>query len=328
MPALILLTPGIRARLEGERMQIRHPDKEKGEESIHLRALDHVILDSRVDFTLGLLASCMRRQIPVILTDRGQRLLGCALPPAAHAGVRYAQYEAMRNPVPIASALVAAKIKNQRRLLQRLAANRARPTAPFAQPLHNLLREASTETDLDRLRGIEGRAARLYFSALDAFFPPACRLIERSRQPPKNEVNATLSFGYSILGGEMICALHAAGLDPAFGFLHAFSEGRPSLALDMIEPFRPALADALALDLIGHAELRPGDHFEARDGGCFLNGFGRKVFFAAWETRLTRVFTHEQSGFRTTPRDLLKRQAMLLKTHLMRHEPFTPFEMN
>ncbi len=328
MPALILLTPGIRARLDGECMKIRHPDKEKGEESVHLRALDHVILDTRVDFTLGLLASCMRRQIPVILTDRGQRILGCALPPAAHAYVRYAQFDAMRKPAPIAAALVAAKIKNQRRLLQRLAANRAKPTTAFAPALASLLRGAAAESDLDRLRGVEGRAAHLYFSALDGFFPATCRLVERSRQPPKNEVNAALSFCYTILGGEMICALHLAGLDPAFGFLHAFSEGRPSLALDMIEPFRPAIADAIALDLIGHAELRPEDHFEARDGGCFLNLAGRRVFFAAWEARMTRVFTHEQSGFRTTPRDLLKRQALLLKAHLMRHEPFNPFEMN
>jgi CRISPR-associated protein Cas1 len=328
MPALILLTPGLRARLDGECMKIRHANKEKAEESIHLRALDHILLDDRVDFTLGLLASCLRRHIPVIITDHGQRILGCALPPAAHAYVRFAQFEAMRTPALIAAPLVAAKIKNQRRLLQRLSANRAKPTAAFAPALGSLLHEAAAESDIDRLRGIEGRAARLYFAALDGFFPESCRLIERTRQPPKNEVNATLSFGYTILGGEMICALHSAGLDPAFGFLHAFSEGRPSLALDMIEPFRPAIADALTLDLIGHAELRAADHFEARDGGVFLNTPGRKVFFAAWEARMTRVFTHEQSGFRTTPRDLLKRQALLLKARLMRPEPFTPFEMN
>ena len=145
--------------------------------------------------------------------------------------------------------------------------------------------------------------------------------------PPADPPNAVLSYAYTILGGEMTCHLHAIGLDPVIGFFHEPVDRRPALALDLIEPFRAPVADALALDLFSHGQLQPGEHFESRDGGVFLNVDGRKRFHVAFERRMERTFRLRGSVEHTTLRKELQAQAMAVKMSLTDERPFAAFRM-
>lgn len=119
---------------------------------------------------------------------------------------------------------------------------------------------------------------------------------QRSRRPPLDRMNALLSFSYSLLTGDCLAALQGVGLDPYVGFLHVDRPGRPSLALDLMEEFRPALADRFALTLVNLGSISAGDFEQRENGGVFLNDAGRKTVLAAWQKRKQEVITHPFLG--------------------------------
>ena len=119
---------------------------------------------------------------------------------------------------------------------------------------------------------------------------------QRSRRPPLDRMNALLSFSYSLLTGDCLAALQGVGLDPYVGFLHVDRPGRPSLALDLMEEFRSALADRFALTLVNLGSISAGDFEQRENGGVFLNDAGRKTVLAAWQTRKQEVITHPFLG--------------------------------
>jgi CRISPR-associated endonuclease Cas1 len=224
---------------------------------------------------------------------------------------------------------IEAKITNSRRVLQRLAANRSDDLV--ADTLRSLAHSADTclrAECLDSLRGYEGAAAAAYFSAFGRFFPDSAPFERRSRRPPHNAANALLSYTYTLLTAEAETQLHAIGLDPAIGFLHEPADRRPSLALDLIEPFRAPVADAMTLDLLSHGTLKPESHFEKRDGGIYLNTDGKKRFFVAYERRLEREFTSANQGRRSTLRQEIHHTALALKHAILDGEPLQPFLMH
>jgi CRISPR-associated protein Cas1 len=190
-----------------------------------------------------------------------------------------------------------------------------------------MLAQISRATSLDELRGYEGAATARYFTAWAEFLPAAFPFEHRSTRPPHNPVNACISFAATLLYNEAVAFCHAHGLDPALGTLHATEDGRWSLALDLIEPFRPVLVEALALDLFSHQILN-AQHFDHRDGGCFLNEDGRRKFFLQYERRMERQFLSEAVGHRTTLRAQLEHQAVMFKTALDDPAAFEPFLMN
>jgi len=130
-----------------------------------------------------------------------------------------------------------------------------------------------------------------------------------------------------LLHQEIVSALHGRGLDPALGVLHATEDGRWSLALDLMEPFRPVLVEALALDVFSH-QLLSHKHFEPRHGGIYLNEEGRRAFHLQYERRMDRQFLSEIRGHRTTLRQEVDRHALLYKAALENKEHFEPFVMN
>lgn len=336
MPALCLLTPGTSAFLKGERLIIEVPPEEDGGEfktsEVPFRDIDSVTLTEHIAFTMPALAECLRRDIPVILTWRGERILGICMPPAPHSAARLQQYQRVRDPafsLSLAAASIQTKIGNERRVLQRLASNRTGVDVKHAlEFLAQIAQRCAAAASVDALRGNEGAAAAAYFEALAQFFPEDCPFERRSRRPPHNAANAVLSFAYTILGAEIECQIVAAGLDPALGFLHETEDRRPSLALDLLEPFRAPVADGLALDLLSHQTLRAEAHFEKRDGGVYLNTEGRKRFFVAYERRMARDFFSEQRQRRTSLRNELRQEAILLKQAIVDGTAFEPFVMN
>lgn len=337
MPALFMLTPGTTASLNSERAEIVVPAQEPDEQEsqIHhvaLRDIEHVVITTSVQVSMPLIAEFMKRNIPVIVTLGGERVLGSCLAPAPHSRARLVQYQNTLDPhfaLAIATLCVEAKIRNQRRVLQRLAANRPEANVEnVLKALEECSRHVLNAENLETVRGYEGTAAGRYFEAYGKYFPPHAPFERRSRRPPHNAVNAVLSYAYTIMAAEMECHLHIAGLDPALGFYHETQDRRPSLALDLIEPFRAPLADALALDLFSHKTLKSQEHFEQRDGGIYLNLEGKKRFFVAWERRLTRDFQSTETGCRTSLRGEFQRTALSLKQALLDGKEFKPFYMN
>ncbi|MDW8309402.1 MAG: CRISPR-associated endonuclease Cas1 [Verrucomicrobiales bacterium] len=345
MPTAILNQPRLRVHLVSERLEIHGPNPDTGREEllreIPLLDLDRVIASEDVHFTTPALAELLRRGIPIQLFSWNGQFLGSFLPALnPHGATRLRQYQRTLDPafaLQIAGRLVAAKLYNQRRVLQRLAASRSQgdssqPSDPSNTPatlawLDSLFNSLNTARTLDELRGFEGAATARYFATWATFLPPEFPFERRSTRPPHNPVNACISFAATLLYNEAVAFCHAHGLDPALGTLHATENGRWSLALDLIEPFRPVLVEALALDLFSHQILNP-KHFQHRDGGCFLNEDGRKKFFLQYERRLERQFLSEAVGHRTTLRQQLEHHAIMFKTALDHPDTFEPFLMN
>ena len=184
-----------------------------------------------------------------------------------------------------------------------------------------------TSQSIDELRGYEGASTARYFQAWASFLPEEFPFERRSSRPPLNPVNACMSFGATLLYAEAVASIHAHGLDPALGMLHTTENGRWSLALDLMEPFRPVLVEALALDLFSHQILN-ADHFEARNGGVYLSDDGRKKFILQYERRMEREFLAECVEHRTTLRQQLEQQAVMYKSALEQPDKFEPFRVN
>ncbi|PIX01556.1 MAG: CRISPR-associated endonuclease Cas1, partial [Hydrogenophilales bacterium CG_4_8_14_3_um_filter_62_83] len=182
---------------------------------------------------------------------------------------------------------------------------------------------------LDELLGIEGIAARRYFQHFANLIKKdddptlSFDFMGRNRRPPKDPVNAMLSFAYAMLTREWHIALSAVGLDPYRGYYHQPRFGRPALALDMMEPFRPLVADSTVLMAINNGEVRGTDFIHAA-GACALSDSGRKRFIAAFERRLGQEVTHPLFGYRLSYRRLFEVQGRLLARHLAGETPDYP----
>ncbi len=193
----------------------------------------------------------------------------------------------------MARSFVAGKIKNTRQVLQRGAREakseeEARLLTRRADDLAASLRALPEAATLDAVRGVEGEAARQYFSGLPLLVRPDQRehfaMQGRTRRPPRDRFNALLSFLYAMWMNDCRSALEAAGLDPQVGFLHALRPGRAALALDMMEEFRP-WADRLALTLINRGQIQPDDFDLREGGGVALQGDARKAVVVAYQER-------------------------------------------
>lgn len=340
MPTACIQHAGTTVRLESERLVATFKDDagHTQHRNLPLHDLERVILASHVSITTPALAETLRRGIPVSLVDRRGRFLGSFQPATTdHGACRLRHYQRTLEPgfvLELSRRLVLAKIQNQRRLLQRVAANRRAENHPLSPGIPAALealdrsRIAAERADsLDSLRGHEGNAAARYFPAWASLLPPAFPFERRSTRPPLNPVNAVLSFASTLVYHEMHAFLHSHGVDPALGLLHTTENGRWSLALDLIEPFRPVLAEALTLDLFSHRMLNDS-HFEPAGGGVHLTREGRSKLLLQYEKRMERQFMSEHRGHRTTLRRQLEHQASLLKSALDEPLTFDPFVMN
>jgi CRISPR-associated protein Cas1 len=310
MPPLIITRDAVSVRLRSETLEVarRHEDAGADREPLRVPLYDveRVVICGRPDVPLSVLHQLMKRDIPVVfLSGRGRYLGALAQDAPANALRRIRQYEFFRDDAgrrAAASRLIYAKIRNARRVLQRLAAPRGEIGSPEQKDALAKLRRLCADVrrepgTLDEVNGIEGSAAAVYFRRLGDFFPPELPFSNRSRRPPLDAANALLSYGYVVATGEIESALRAHGLDVGIGFLHAPGHDAPSLALDLLEPLRAPLCDMLALHLLNHRILRP-EHFrlDAEDGGVYLTDEAKPPFFTAYEQTMTRKFTPAGGG--------------------------------
>ncbi len=227
---------------------------------------------------------------------------------------------------------MAAKVQNSRQVLLRAAresSTDAGRTAlgQAAERLAAILGQLPALDDLDVIRGTEGDAARTYFGAFghmvrgdrEAFVPDG-----RTRRPPRDRTNAVLSFLYALIRAECASALEGVGLDPQVGYLHALRPGRPALALDLMEEFRPVVADRLAMTLINRRQLRADDFDEMPGGAVYLGENGRRAVIQAYQKRKDEEVEHRLLQQKLPVGLLPHVQARLLARHLRGELPQYP----
>jgi len=358
MPTVCVNQSGCHIRLSGERLEVFGPDpdsanpqgaaREKLLREIPLRDVDRLIMGDSTHISTPAMCAMLEAGVAIQIFSWSGRCLGSFLPAQnKHGAARLLQYRRSLEPpfaTEISRRLIHAKLYNQRRLIQRVGASRGQLKDPNSAPtlqgppqpgslrhtlawLDSLFESITNAGSIDELRGFEGAATARYFQAWASFLPTHFPFEKRSTRPPLNAVNACISFGSTLIYNEMVGFIHGHGLDPAIGLLHTTEDGRWSLALDLMEPFRPVIVEALALDLFSHQILNQ-ESFEARDGGVFLNELGRKKFFIQYERRLERQFMSEVLGHRTTLRQQLENQAVTFKSCLESGPHFEPFLMN
>jgi CRISPR-associated protein Cas1 len=271
---------------------------------VPLHHLQSVVCFGAVGISVPLMHRLAENAIAlVLLDDNGRFKARLEGPQSGNVLLRQAQHRLASNEafaLDTARACVAGKVKNARQLLQRGARESksegdSGQLTRIADDLAATLRFLPTAANLDALRGLEGEAARRYFSGIDLLVRSDQRVAfamdGRSRRPPRDRMNALLSFLYAMWMNDCRSASEAAGLDPQVGFLHAVRPGRASLALDLLEEFRP-LADRLALTLVNRGQLSPDDFILHEGGGVSLKEDARKAVVIAYQERKKDDLTH------------------------------------
>jgi CRISP-associated protein Cas1 len=333
---LYLLTPGLSLRRDGLALRVEHEKQLKLSLPVH--NLESVfVFGADIYVSPSAMRLCWEHGASVcFFTDWGRLEARVEGVPQGSVLLRRAQHTAASDPAraaALARAFVAGKLHNVRWLLARSARDAAndedRELLRTAAEGHaHLLREVGrTPDDLDVIRGVEGRAAALHFEVFARHLRPALRVAfpfeGRNRRPPRDAINATLSFLYALLRHDCVSALTAVGLDPFVGYLHADRAGRESLALDLMEEFRPWV-ERLALTLINRGELKAGQ-FVVRDGGTVELGEPlRKTLVAAYQQRKTEESTHPLFQEKVRHGQLVFIQAKLLARALRADVDYTP----
>jgi CRISPR-associated exonuclease Cas4/CRISPR-associated protein Cas1 len=332
-PALPLYvqTPGARVTKRAETLVVQvegEPDR-----IVALDEVSELVLAGPVSLTTPAMHELLRRDTPVAWTSSGFWFLGATGGQGPKsAAVRTAQYAFAADParrLAFAKALVEAKIKNQRTFLRRNWRGEDGERGPVLDRLALLAARTGRATDTPTLLGMEGEAAAIYFRAFPSLFNeavaalPAFAFEQRNRRPPADPVNACLSLSYAVLTRTFTAALTTVGLDPWKGFYHVERPGRPALALDLIEPYRPLIADSAVLTALNNGELGPND-FVTTAGGCNLKPNARRALLSAYERRLDQETTHPVFGYQVSMRRLIQVQARLFARWLLGEIPDYP----
>ena len=306
---------GARVGKSGDSLQVAKGTLKLGE--FPLKDVSQLVLCGNVSISAQCLHLLCDRSIPVVHLSMGHWFYGVT------AGIglrnaydRAAQFAAAADDgrrLALARAFVRAKAQNQRTLLRRNTDGRLDEALGDMQ---RLIGRLDACPDVDALMGVEGAIAAHYFAhwasmlsegaARDAFAPDC-----RNRRPPRDPVNAMLSFGYALLAKETTVALLSEGLDPHWGFLHRPRHGRPALALDLMEEFRPLIVDSAVLSAVNTGMVAVGD-FVTGAGGCAMKDTARKALIRAYEMRLDQMVTHPVFDYRCAWRAIIRVQARLL----------------
>ena len=322
---------GAKIAKRGETLEVSVDDERI--QTVRLVDVSQVIVMGNVYITTPTLRELMDRQIPVSWHSYGGWFVGHTIGTGhKNVEVRTEQYRASFEPhicLHIARGLVSAKIQNCRTMLRRNWKPNERPDE-LLDDLRRDIRKVGKAATLEELLGLEGSAAARYFRHFsnlikrsDDASEYAFDFTSRNRRPPTDPVNAMLSYAYSLLARAWSTTLSAVGLDPYRGFYHQPRYGRPALALDLMEPFRPLIADSSVIQAINNGEVRPSD-FISVAGSVSLTQDGRKRFIAAFERRMGHEITHPLFGYRISYRRLLEVQARLFSRYLLKELPDYP----
>ncbi len=330
---LYIIEAGAFVSKQGERIEVRGR-AERGSRTrpmlgdVRLCDLSQVALFGHVQISSEAVHALLDAGIPLTFFTSGGWFKGMSTGlPSKNIELRRRQFAAAADPAAcllVSRGLVIAKIENQRTLLRR----NGNPSDAVLGELKHLAAAAGEAATLASLLGLEGNAARLYFQNLPGMLRPRGSAVDaepcgfefgfekRNRRPPEDPVNALLSFAYAILARDFTVACWTAGLDPYLGFYHQPRFGRPALALDLLEEFRPVIADSVVLTVVNTGVVRPGD-FVRRGNAVALGPDGRRRFLQAYERRMDTLVTHPVFGYQISYRRVLEVQARLLGRSLL-----------
>ena len=329
-------TQGAFLHLQHDTVSIKVEDETKVR--VPLLRLNGIVVFGRVMLTPYLIQRCAEDGRALVWMSRHGRFRGRLIgPTTGNVLLRRAQHTALsdpKHPWRIARQVVAGKIQNARIQVLRSARDSRlledkTVLASTVDHLASVLVRLKETTTLNEIRGAEGEAARAYFNAFSHMLRVADETFafeKRTRRPPKDPVNAVLSFLYTLLCAECSSALEGVGLDPQVGYLHALRPGRPALALDLMEELRAPFVDRMTLTLINRRQLQ-AQHFEHKDGGAvYLNDDGRRIVLVAYQERKEAEVNHRVLQ-KKLPFGLVPHvQARLLARHLRGDlEHYPPF---
>ena len=307
----------VAVRIEGE-TRLRVP----------LHNLDGIVGFGRVSMSPALMGACAEAGVSVsFLKENGRFLASVNGFTSGNVLLRRQQYRTADDVdccLLVSRSIISGKLANCRTVLRRAARDTTDPQRVddlnrIANKLTASLNEVGNATQLAALRGIEGDAASLYFSAFNAMVnvkDSAFQYTKRSRRPPLDPLNALLSFAYTLLAHDVRSGCEATGLDPQVGFLHRDRPGRPGMALDLMEEFRPFFADRMVLSLINRQQIQARDFVQRESGAYFLTDSGRKTFLTAWQERKQDTITHPFLNEKTTVGLLAHLQSRLMARYL------------
>jgi CRISPR-associated protein Cas1 len=326
---LYVTTQGAYLSKDGANVVVAIDGAERARVPIH--SLGGLVGFGRVALTPPLMGFCAEAGVAVtFLSEHGKFLARVEGPVSGNVLLRREQYRRTDDPdgcAAIVRSLVIGKALNQRAVIrralrdhgERLEASASATLEAAERRLTDIARRAERPQVADALRGLEGEAATVYFGAFDALVVARkddFHFESRSRRPPLDPVNALLSFVYALLVHDVRSALETVGLDPAVGFLHRDRPGRPSLALDLMEEFRPFFADRLVLSLINRRQVAAKDFRRMENGACLMTDELRKAVLVAYQERKREELRHPYLGEPTTVGLLWHLQAQLLARHL------------
>jgi CRISPR-associated protein Cas1 len=320
---LYVQSAGAKVGRSGAELTVETRDGDK--HTVRLGETSHVALFGAVQISTQAIQDLCGRGIPVVYLSSGGWFYGITRG-LDHKNIelRRRQFAAAEDPqrtLQLAKRLVTIKIRNCRTLIRRNASD---PPARVLERLKELAASADDVTSLESLLGVEGTAARAYFEAYGALFKPSSEgdastlsfdFDGRNRRPPRDPVNALLSLGYAMLAKDVTIALQTVGFDPYLGFYHQPRYGRPALALDIMEEFRPLVVDSVVLSAVNTAAIKLSD-FIRRGGAVTLTPAGRGKFLRAYERRMDEEVTHPVFGYRISYRRTLEVQVRLLARYL------------
>lgn len=330
MSTVYVIENGATVRKDGEQLKIDLP---KGGTLLKmpLSKVDQLVILGNVTVTAPAVRALLEQGAPLVYLSSKGRLLG-RLQPFENKNVplRWQQFQAAANQetrVSIAKSIVKGKLLNQRTLLQRAGREGISGLKEAVDRLGALIRRVDRASELSELRGLEGAGAAEYFRQ----WPKLIRQLGfpfpgRVRRPPTDRVNSMLSFGYVLLMNEVLTACHVVGFDPYLGYLHMDRYGRPALALDLMEEFRPVLVDSLVLSVINRRMVEPED-FETGLGGVKrMRPHALRKFLAAWEQKRRTFIQHPLYDQQVPYWRAVELQARVLGKVLMGElEEYVPF---
>jgi len=319
---------GTRIGIRGETMRVTNKNGAVCKE-VPLLTMESLSVLGSVQISTQALHALANRSIPIGYLSPAGRMVAMVDPlDSASAEIRRAQvrkFDDLKICLKLSRALAAAKIMNQRTLLMRN--HKSLPESVLAEMKANA-EQIQRSGSIDSVRGYEGRAAAMYFRNFGDLFDGKSALEfnvnGRQRRPPPDPINACLSFAYSMLTHECVAALRLARLEPSIGAYHVSRPGRPALALDLMEPFRPLIADSVAVSAFNRGELSEG-HFIRSAAGCALTDSGRKAFFKVYTRRMDTQITHPVFGYRLSYRRMLVLHARMIAAWLMGEVPTLAF---
>lgn len=337
MQTLYVLETGSYLRKEGETLVIFNGKQRV--ETIPAAGLKQLALAGRASISGAVLDFLINHGIDtVFMTMDGRFRARLLLDDSSHTALRQQQYVRLNDSAykqGLAAVIVREKLENQSRLLLRRASQHNQPELRTVGAQIKALRQKSTAAaDLDTLRGIEGYGSRLYFSTFGLLVRNEdFRFHGRNRRPPRDPINALLSFVYTLFTNEVLNGIKSAGLDPYCGALHEIVAGRPSLACDLVEEWRP-LAERLVLGLVNRRAIRSEDFVfrneQEQDGGQLpvsMKPYAARALIAAYQRQLEEQLVYPPTGLKTSVRWIIHSQCRHCAESFMTGRMYAPFQM-